>query len=428
MPTLQELLAEALRAKNVGAVNADPYGKLQAEYDYASQPPEFIQAGLQRVPERVRPIAELLAPSRADLATMGASKVGRGLARAAGLGGTVKDAILGTGMQRMARDERFWHPIGVGKKLAQTVEELDKGIVRESAGRPIVDVTPFDLSRLEGSALMPVPGDRTAANVNVVKIAGVPIHVAAEGGSDYARLYHPYNVGWASTPGAATTIVNKANIARGLSPSGDVYAIHMLQGHDATNFPVFMTEALQQQVAGRKLSKKDVKQFDDEIRRVYPEFVGLLHPQASEQFRAPASGELRKFIAKKMRDDKFSALGFPDVAQTRLAITDPGLVDVPQYTGMRIIKLDPEQGVVRGRGLPHSTYPAQIPGQYVGDLPRHVAASVLFPEWAATKNIAVGDPIRTSPDMRSLRQGLPVQVVDKTVLDAIYRALAQSPR
>lgn len=113
MPTLQELIAEALRAKNVGAVNADPYGKLQAEYDYASQPPEFIQAGLQRVPERVRPLAELLAPSRADILTMGASKVGRGLAKAAGVGGTVKDAILGTGALRMAQQPNWRKPRGV---------------------------------------------------------------------------------------------------------------------------------------------------------------------------------------------------------------------------------------------------------------------------------------------------------------------------
>ena len=36
MPTLQELIAQAMRAKNVGAVKADPYGKAQAEFDYAS--------------------------------------------------------------------------------------------------------------------------------------------------------------------------------------------------------------------------------------------------------------------------------------------------------------------------------------------------------------------------------------------------------
>lgn len=126
MPTLQELITQALRAKNVGAVNADPYGKLQAEYDYASQLPVFIQAGLQRVPEPVRPIAELLAPSRADLVTMGASKVGRGLARAAGLGGTVKDAILGTGVRRMAQPPTWLKSRGVFERnvpdLQGTVE------------------------------------------------------------------------------------------------------------------------------------------------------------------------------------------------------------------------------------------------------------------------------------------------------------------
>jgi len=78
-------IAQALRAKNVGPVAVDPAAKAQREYDYATQPPEVIQQGIAMLPEAVQPVAELLAPSRADLLTMGATKLGSLAAKATGL-------------------------------------------------------------------------------------------------------------------------------------------------------------------------------------------------------------------------------------------------------------------------------------------------------------------------------------------------------
>ena len=78
-------IAQALRAKNVGPVAVDPVAKAQREYDYATQPPEVIQQGIAMLPEAVQPVAELLAPSRADLLTAGVTKLGSLAAKATGL-------------------------------------------------------------------------------------------------------------------------------------------------------------------------------------------------------------------------------------------------------------------------------------------------------------------------------------------------------
>lgn len=78
-------IAQALQAKNVGPVAVDPAAKAQREYDYATQPPEVIQQGIAMLPEAVQPVAELLAPSRADLLTAGVTKLGSLAAKATGL-------------------------------------------------------------------------------------------------------------------------------------------------------------------------------------------------------------------------------------------------------------------------------------------------------------------------------------------------------
>lgn len=78
-------IAQALQAKNVGPVAADPSGKAQREYDYATQPPEVVRQGIAMLPKSVQPVAEFFAPSRADLLTMGATKLGTLAARAAGM-------------------------------------------------------------------------------------------------------------------------------------------------------------------------------------------------------------------------------------------------------------------------------------------------------------------------------------------------------
>ena len=86
-------IAQALRAKNVGPVAVDPAAKAQREYDYATQPPEVIQQGIAMLPEAVQPVAELLAPSRADLLTMGATKLGSLAAKATGLAKPVQGMV-----------------------------------------------------------------------------------------------------------------------------------------------------------------------------------------------------------------------------------------------------------------------------------------------------------------------------------------------
>jgi hypothetical protein len=78
-------IAQALQAKNVGPVAADPSSKAQREYDYATQSPEVVRQGIAMLPESMQSVAEFFAPSRADLLTAGVTKLGTMAARATGL-------------------------------------------------------------------------------------------------------------------------------------------------------------------------------------------------------------------------------------------------------------------------------------------------------------------------------------------------------
>ena len=78
MPTLQELITQALRAKNVGAVKADPGQKAADEYTYATEPFDVMKRTRDYGP--LNPVIDFVTPSRADVFSAG-------LAKAAVLGG-----------------------------------------------------------------------------------------------------------------------------------------------------------------------------------------------------------------------------------------------------------------------------------------------------------------------------------------------------
>lgn len=127
MPTLQELITQALRAKNVGAVKADPYGKAKAGYHYATESPDLLKSAIAQLPKSAQSAAGMVAPSRADLLTMGGSKIGAGLGKLlTGGTGAVKKAVLGTGMLRRAVDSfDDYTPTPEEKAIEDAFKELN---------------------------------------------------------------------------------------------------------------------------------------------------------------------------------------------------------------------------------------------------------------------------------------------------------------
>jgi hypothetical protein len=104
MPTLQELITAALQAKNVGSVKADPGQRALDAYTYATEPFDFMKR--TRDYGSLNPVMDLLTPGRADVGTGVVRKLGINAATAL-MAGTVKDAILGTGVQRMAAPRKM---------------------------------------------------------------------------------------------------------------------------------------------------------------------------------------------------------------------------------------------------------------------------------------------------------------------------------
>lgn len=97
MPTLQELITQALRAKNVGAVKADPGQKAADEYTYATEPFDVMKRTRDYGP--LNPVIDFFTPSRADIFSAGMTKAavlgGKALAGTKAALPVAKAAVLG---------------------------------------------------------------------------------------------------------------------------------------------------------------------------------------------------------------------------------------------------------------------------------------------------------------------------------------------
>ena len=124
---------------------------------------------------------------------------------------------------------------------------------------------------------------------------------------------------------------------------------------------------------------------------------------------------------------KFQEAGFPNIAYTRYAITDPLLLNEPAYSsGLGISKLQPGADLVTNPATPHKTYDTQMRGQYVGGLEQSVPMGVMYPEWFNARR-AIGAP--ASADARSFDLAKPIQRTDQQWLDGLmkYMEEAQKP-
>lgn len=106
--TLADLIEQGLTAPNVGAVPVDPYATARQGYTLATEPipqAQPVMDALARIPyvgSALKMGAELMAPSYADLLTVGMSRVGK---------------ILGGGIDTLADISRVAAHSGMPQKL-----------------------------------------------------------------------------------------------------------------------------------------------------------------------------------------------------------------------------------------------------------------------------------------------------------------------
>jgi hypothetical protein len=310
-----------------------------------------------------------------------------------------------------ARELGYWHDIGAGKKLPIPISEMKMDL------QPIANLPPKIIAspeKMQGGAIVPFVGDRSAAGQNLLGVGDVKFQtpVQLEGGYDFMRMQSPTGSIWASEKGASQALQNKINAAAEVG-KGDVFGVYSAMGPESMNFNTMMSDALLEQMKAGKISKKNIAAFDREVRSLRPEWKGVMSPESRAQLET--NGALRHVFVDRMQLDKFQNAGFPNIAYTRYAITDPLLLNEPMYSGgLAIGKMKPGAELITNPVSPHKTYDTQLAGEYFGGFEQSVPKEILFPDWYKARR-AQGIP--ESGDVRSFQLSKPIQPTNQEWLD-----------
>lgn len=326
--------------------------------------------------------------------------------------------------KRMSREEAekagYWHPISE-TKLAKPIGEY-KIKVGEEKGVEMLPRRVISLEEMQGGVAVPLAGDRSAAGKVIEEIEGIPMNVILEGGGDFMRR----NKGkaWASDKGVLTTIGKQ--VKRASESGAPVFGVHTSMSPVSVDFNTMVTESILNRLDVSELRKKDIEEFDRAVRSVKgqqgklkaPNFPGLADPELREKLMTGSGGQRDAFI-KTMAKSSFAKKGFPEVAPSRLAVTETELLDVPRgASGYAIAQMDPEARIVQEVG--HKSYPYELLGDYVGGFETLLPVEIMYPSHFEAKRLLGSDPTGAH---KSLELSPPIQYLDQQWLDNAMRYL-----
>jgi hypothetical protein len=224
-------------------------------------------------PEAKETVGALLpmAPGAAKLATRGAVAGGKYIAPT--VGGLLDDYATKTGLQMYA-----YRPTTPKKPDPSVGTRFEKEYIGGLA-----DKTPVKIEDYKDASLMIMPWDSSSRNFRIKSVSDIllPRQYVTHGGQDYARdINHMADeIAGASNFGIANRIVGRDDIARAenLSAGGSGNVIHMpsTMGEFGENFSVQPVSLLLGIADSGKLSKANIKAFDQSVKEFkVPKKVG----------------------------------------------------------------------------------------------------------------------------------------------------------
>jgi hypothetical protein len=274
---------------------------------------------------------------------------------------------------------------------------------------------------------MPAIGDRTMAGHTLTHIGGKPLSapVALEGGGDFMRdaaAQGPNKSVWASGAGVITGIADRARLAGERHPGKDINFLHTAMAGTSGDFSRMQAEAWMNQLPGSNLSKTAINEFDAAARAKNPKWPGLENKEA-----ILGHGPSRLLLAELGEKSEWMKKGFPDIASTRHAITEPALLGQPNYaTGYAVGRLSPDAPIINNPVFPHQTYPVQLGGEgYVGGFEHLLPKEIAWPQsFHPGKLAASGKPLTESEAQYAFRmqpKDAPFQIADQEWVDRAMR-------
>jgi hypothetical protein len=275
-----------------------------------------------------------------------------------------------------------------------------------------------------GSSIVPLVGDRSAAGKSLVGLDGRKLSepLPLEGGARYP--HYQADMGqdgaWASGPAVTKMISN--NVQR-VANGNEVHGVYSAMGPRSVDFSTMMSDALLRQLPEAPIAKGALSKFDAQIRKNHPRFAGISDPSRADELREQLlkKGSLRLDFVKAMDDAKRQSAGFPDVASTRYAITDPTLRHAPDGTsGLTVAKMDTEASPITDPAIQHTSYPSQVKGAFSGGFEVPLSREEVFPDFFKGRR-ARG--VGTGGDRRSFEISSVNQPVDQQWIDSLSEAI-----
>lgn len=326
----------------------------------------------------------------------------------------------------------LYHPISE-TKLKKPVSDIQY-VREENLQRPLSQRQYVSPESLQGGYAIPFVGDRAITSQILRQVEDIPLSspVLLEGGPNYMRANVESGEGksgiWASGPGVVSRLTNVAR--ESMEKGGPVYGVYSAMSPTGLGYNTMLTEALLNQIDTKKLSQQAIKEFNESIRGakggIGKNFVGIESPLVRAQLlnNNPATGNLRTLFTETMATSKSQKLGFPDVAATRVAITEPELLNVPTgSSGFSIGKFNENLETTDQPRFPHATYTTQLRGDYLGGTERPIPYEIMFPDFYAARRAA---GIAPAGDWRSFSFSNISQPLNQEWLDGVMRYLESS--
>jgi hypothetical protein len=335
-----------------------------------------------------------------------------------------------------ARDERFWHPIST-TKLSRPIGEMHADHVFEAPPTSPKIIQPEDL---EGAALIPALGDRSAGGSLLTSVNEQRLENPTQMQAGHSFMYGPASAGadkavWASDPGIISRLAKRARFEA--DQGFDPHLSYTAMSNRSADYSHHMTDTLLDLMNSAKVKGDDVKEFDRQMREntankweAYTDFPGLLSENIQDYLYGSGPAKARTKLAELMGQGQFQKAGFPDVGATRFAITDPGLLNAADYSsGRSIAKLDPAGKIITDPVIPHKTYKHQLGGEYAGGFLSDIPFEVMNKEWIDGK-MAEDAKKYSNPSMLAYTYRLESPTVRMTpqVVDRLSEYLRLNPR
>ena len=318
-----------------------------------------------------------------------------------------------------------------GVKLARPIEAYAPKIdLTGSVMRPKKTFEPSTLEN-QDAYFLPLLWDRTAGEGNIVGVGDMATQrqYANEGGKDFMR--GKASISDNAIVASGGDVINRFAAEAAKAPEGaQVLPIMITMGMTSSDFATtparLAVDMLQQSV-----TKKNASKFDERVRDMVPNWPGLLS-EAADEFVLNTGGENRKAILNLIGSEEGLSLGVPTDAAgaARYATTDASLRTMPSnYAGSVVGRIDRSNPVIANPSYQHSAYPAQLRGEYLGELEQPMHVSNFFPDAYASYDLRRdkrGNPLTEQNKIYALSRELPLQKATPQLLENYYQKLQRA--